>query len=113
MVLGKASTTRTFGNKGNKLITRLTQYKKKSGVKVEVVDDLISVIEEGRDSWLKTTVDLRDRFNHDKALQGYKFLPVRLPNGDIAVQKPAFEGYETVPMMDLIYQTAAAEKFRD
>ena len=104
VVVGKGFITGTFGAKGNKLIKGLTQYRKKSGVKVAVVDDLVSVIEEDRDSWLGSTVEFRDRLNHVAALQDYKFLPVRLSNGDIAVKKPAFEGCETVPRMDLIYQ---------
>jgi len=96
--------THTYGDKGEKVIKGLEQYKKKDGVRSRVVDELVRMIREDKDLWLGKAVSLRDELTHVNALRGYQFEPLQLPNGEISAKKPSFRGQETVPLMRLIYQ---------
>lgn len=95
--------TQTFGNKGEKLIKGLTKYKRKKDINVDAVDNLINLIKSDKDSWLEKVVTMRDELSHYKALRDYKFLPIKLPNGQIGVRKPAFKNMDTVKFMKIIF----------
>lgn len=95
--------TKTYSNKGEDLIKGLVQYKKKKGVHIEMVDTLISLVRLHKDNWLEDTVTLRDKLNHVEGLKNYKFLPVKLPNGEISAIKPRFRDMNTLPFLNLVY----------
>jgi hypothetical protein len=96
--------TSTYKNEGNHLIKGLSRFKNRPGSNADAINTLIALIEANRDAWLKTVVQMRDELNHVKGLSDYRFNPVRLPNGDIGVQKPRFRGLETLDFMRRVYE---------
>lgn len=95
--------TQTYGDKGEKLIKGLTQYKQKKEVNVVAIDHLINLIKSDKDSWLEKVVGFRDELNHYKALRDYRFEPIQMPKGQIGVRKPAFKNMNTVEFMKLTF----------
>lgn len=95
--------TQTYGDKGEHLIKGLTQYKNKKGVNIKAIDNLIELITNDKDSWLKTTVEIRDELNHTRGLKDYGFTLLELPNGKYAVIKPKFMGFNTIGFMKMVY----------
>lgn len=95
--------TQTYGDNGEKLIKGLEQYKKKSGVNIEAVDNLIKLMRDDKEAWIKVVVDARDKLNHIEGLKDYSFKHIRLPNGQIMVVKPKFDNMETVKYMEMVY----------
>ncbi len=95
--------TTTYSNEGDDLIKGLNQYKKKTGVHIPMIDQLITLAETNKHGWLKATVDMRDELNHRQGLRDYKFLPVKLPSGEIIAKKPKFKDFNTLDMMKTIH----------
>lgn len=95
--------TKTFGDKGKKVIKGLEKFKEKSGVNVAAVSSLIELIKSDKDSWLEQVVNIRDELNHIRGLRDYAFEPVKLPNGKLGIQKPRFKNMDTVDFMKLVY----------
>lgn len=95
--------TQTYSNKGDDLIKGLTQYKNNKNANKEFVENLILLIEDHKETWIKKSVELRDELNHDKGLRDYKFIPRVLPNGEVAVIKPRFKNVETLGFLKTVY----------
>jgi hypothetical protein len=98
----KIIATTTFGNKGNRVIKGLEQFKEKSGTKCSTVADLQDLIRNQQDRWLNSTIEMRDYLNHITAFKGYRFTPKILPNKEISVQKPLVAGRPAVELMTII-----------
>ncbi|HZK69990.1 MAG TPA: hypothetical protein VFD03_00535 [Clostridia bacterium] len=95
--------TQTYGDKGDKLIKGLEQYKKKTGVNIEAVDNLITLMKDAKDSWLENVISARDKLNHLEGLRNYNFNHRTLINGQLVVEKPKFDDMNTVHYMELVY----------
>ncbi len=103
-IIGKGIVgTQTFGDKGNNVIKGLEKYKSKKDVNVKAINDLIILIRDDKNSWLKNVINIRDHLNHIKGLRNYEFVPFKLPNGEIIPKKPQFLKLQTVPFMRLVY----------
>lgn len=63
----------SYSRKGDTLAKSLKQYRNKKGVFVEAVNTLIKRIEADKSEWLEKVVQLRDIFNHKRALQRLVF----------------------------------------
>lgn len=96
--------THTYGDKGEALIKGLRQYRKKKGVNLEAVDHLIFLAERHKEGWLERTVELRDELSHIEGLRNYQFRPIRMGDGSIVAQKPRFKNYETLKVLEVIYE---------
>jgi hypothetical protein len=64
----------TFGDKGDRIIKRLRRSSLyKSGKCTGKIDELIKLIEDDRDSWLKTIIDFRDTISHRQGIKNLSF----------------------------------------
>lgn len=99
----KVVKTKTYSDKGDDLINGLNQYKKKKGVNTVAVDNLIYLIEDHKKTWISKVITLRDELNHDKGLREYKFMPRRLPNGEVVVIKPTLKKMNTLDFLKQVY----------
>jgi len=95
--------THTFGDKGEKVIRGLEQYKLRKGSNREMADHLISLIRDDQRTWLEYIVSIRDEFSHTTALQKFRFEPAKLSNGEVIPQKPKLKGTETLPLLETAY----------
>lgn len=102
-VVGKDTVhTQTYGDKGEKIIKGLEQYKAKKDVNIKAVDNLITLMRYDKDCWLEMVVNIRDELNHRKGLRNYIFVPVELPNGTRVIKKPKFKRMNAVEFLELI-----------
>lgn len=95
--------TKTFGDKGKKVIKGLEKFREKSGVNISAISNLIELIKSDKDSWLEWVVDIRDELNHIRGLRDYGFEQRKLPDGKLAILKPCFKNMNTVDFMNLVY----------
>lgn len=94
--------TTTFGDKGNRIIKGLEKFKEKKGTKISTVDKLQGLIREQQDAWLNDTIEMRDYLNHISSFNGYRFIPKKLPNGEIVVVKPLVAGRPAIELLRII-----------
>lgn len=79
--------THTFQGKGDKLIKNLENYKKNKKAKPEIIDDMISMIKDDKNSWIEDSVTLRNTLSHYKTFTLYSYKVEKI-NGSLAVVKP-------------------------
>ncbi len=95
--------TSTFTDKGAKLIVGLEQYKKDQSAKQELVDELIHVLQDDREAWLKQAITLRDTLSHYRTFAEFNYKFVRR-DGQESFVMPKVAGMEPVEYMALTYQ---------
>ncbi len=103
-VLGsKQADISTYGDGGKKVIVHLQQLKKNRKLKLSEgrIDQLIELIQQVRDPWLKPLIAIRDTISHYKSYVGIGFSwnrdtdQIRTPTADVSgIQYPLIEVME-------------------
>jgi hypothetical protein len=96
--------THTYGNKGEDLEKGLKQFRRNGAANAWAVDALTDLVQRARQTWIETTVSMRDRFSHYAALTGLRFQPIEWPSGWIEARSPTLDGEEIWPKLRKIYQ---------
>jgi len=90
--------THTFGNKGDSLIKNLENYKNNKKSKPELIDDMINMIKDDKNSWIKKTIALRDTLSHHKTYTGYSY-KVENCNQNLNIVKPTILNLDPLEFM--------------
>lgn len=94
--------TKTFGAKGEKLIKGLVSFKNDQDAKKEIVDSIISMIEDDQKTWLEQSITLRDTLSHSQTIAGYNYQAKKCGNGwEIIV--PRIAGIDVLKYMKTTY----------
>lgn len=94
--------TKTFGAKGESLIKGLVNFKNDQDAKKEIVDSIISMIEDDQKTWLEQSITLRDTLGHFQTIAGYNYQAKKCGNGwEIVV--PRIAGIDVLKYMKTTY----------
>jgi hypothetical protein len=96
--------TETFGNKGEKVIKGLEQWKKKGGINIEAIDGLINLIKQDKEEWLEKAVAARDQISHFQAMQNVVFEPVKNEAGKMGVRPPKLAGMPFSVALEILFR---------
>jgi hypothetical protein len=97
--------TKTFGDKGEKLIKGLNSFKEQKGTKTEVVNSIISMIREDQETWLRQAVSLRDTLSHYKTIAGYHY-QAKAVGTEIEIIYPKISGLIAIEYMKVTYSNS-------
>lgn len=94
--------TKTFTEKGAKIIRGLGQYRNDRKAKVELVDGMIDMIIEDRGAWLEQAIKLRDDIAHFKTYSEFNYQFTKTKEKEI-IHTPKIAGKDPVEYMETIY----------
>lgn len=103
-VLGKGMVgTHTYAKKGNTLLKGLKQYLNKKDCNEDAVNRLMLIVEDARDNWIQTVVEVRDKVNHVEGLKDFHFEPNFLSGNRVEAIPPKFGGVNTKEFLEKVY----------
>lgn len=95
--------THTFGGKGSDIIGGLEQYKKDKSAKVEVLDEMISLLRDDRETWLEQAITLRDTLSHYRTFAQFNYHCTR-SGGEKSIVAPKVASLEPKEYLAITYQ---------
>ena len=94
---------RTFRDKGEGLRKGLAQYALDSSSKTDLVETLRKMLQEDREQWLETAINMRDTIGHYRTFADFNYHSVNLENKR-SIRKPTFSGMSPTEYMNITSQ---------